>query len=187
MLRYRVLTVVLTAAACSHNVNPFLTASPLFDQAPPFDRIHDSDYEPALEEGMRLQLAEYDSIASQSAPTTFDNTLVPMEKSGEVLTRTLKVFSALNGANTNDTLQHIQEVMAPKLAAHHDAFYLNDRLFQRVANLYARRDSLGLNPEQRFLVERYYRDFVRAGAKLGDADKARLKALNTEEAKLTTS
>jgi peptidyl-dipeptidase Dcp len=167
--------------------NPFVQPSPLFDQAPPFNRIHDGDYQPALEEGMRQQLAEIHQIGEQQAAPTFDNTIVAMERSGALLTRAFKVFSAMTGANTDDTLERAQAAMAPKLAAHHDALFLNDKLFRRVATLYTRRDSLGLNAEQRFLVERYYRDFVRAGAKLGERDKTRLKALNGEEATLSTS
>ena len=177
----------LALAAAAGAQNPLLQPSPLFDQAPPFDRIHDGDYQPALEEGMRQQLAEVRQIADQKAAPTFDNTIVPMERSGALLTRAYKVFSAMTGANTDDTLERAQAVMAPKLAAHRDAFFLNDKLFRRVATLYARRDSLGLSAEQRFLVERYYRDFVRAGAKLGERDKTRLKALNGEEATLSTS
>jgi peptidyl-dipeptidase Dcp len=197
MTRYLLLGLALTAGACSPSgvstasatsqANPFFQPSPLFDQAPPFDRIHDGDYQPALEEGMRQQLAEVRAIADQQAPPTFDNTIVAMERSGALLTRAAKVFTAMTGANTNDALARVQAAEAPKLAAHHDALYLNDKLFQRIASLYARRDSLGLNAEQRFLVERYYKDFVRSGAKLNEADKARLKALNAEEATLTTS
>jgi peptidyl-dipeptidase Dcp len=179
--------VAMTLASAAGAQNPFFQPSPLFDQAPPFNRIHDGDYQPALEEGMRQQLAEIHQIAAQQAAPTFDNTIVAMERSGALLTRAYKVFSAMTGANTNDTLERAQAVMAPKLAAHRDAFFLNDKLFRRVATLYTRRDSLGLNAEQRFLVERYYRDFVRAGAKLGESDKTRLKALNGEEATLSTS
>ena len=177
----------LALAAAAGAQNPLLQPSPLFDQAPPFDRIHDGDYQPALEEGMRQQLAEVRQIADQKAAPTFDNTIVPMERSGALLTRAYKVFSAMTGANTDDTLERAQAALAPKLAAHRDAFFLNDKLFRRVATLYARRDSLGLSAEQRFLVERYYRDFVRAGAKLAERDKTRLEALNAEEATLSTS
>jgi peptidyl-dipeptidase Dcp len=179
--------VAMTLASAAGAQNPFSQPSPLFDQAPPFDRIHDGDYQPALEEGMRQQLAEVRQIVTQKAGPTFDNTIVPMERSGAVLTRAYKVFSAMTGANTNDTLERVQATMAPKLAAHRDAFFLDDKLFRRVSTLYARRDSLGLNAEQRFLVERYYKDFVRAGAKLGASEKARLKILNGEEATLTTA
>ena len=166
--------------------NPFATASPLFDQAPPFDRIHDADFQPAIEEGMRRQLAEVAAIAADAAAPTFDNTIVALERSGQLLRRVNKVFSALTSANTDDTLQKVDEEEAPKLAAHEDAIFLNDTLFRRVKAIYDRRDSLGLDTVQRYLVERYYRDFVRAGALLPDSDKAKLRALNQEEATLST-
>jgi peptidyl-dipeptidase Dcp len=172
--------------AARADTNPFFQPSPLPFQAPPFDRIHDADYQPALEAGMREQLAQVDSIAGQAAPPTFDNTIVALERSGAMLARVSKVFSAVTGANTDDTLQHIETEEAPRLAAHRDAIYLNDRLFQRVRKIYERRESSGLDPEQRRLVEHYYRDFVRAGALLSAADKARLRALNREAAQLTT-
>jgi peptidyl-dipeptidase Dcp len=168
------------------DTNPFLQPSPLPFQAPRFDRIHDADYQAALETGMRAQLAEIDSIVGQGATPTFDNTIVALERSGSLLGRVAKVFSAVTGADTDDTLQRIETEEAPRLAAHHDAIYMNDPLFQRVRRIYDRRDSTGLDPEQRELVEHYYRDFVRAGALLSQTDKARLRALNREEAQLTT-
>ncbi|HET6231977.1 MAG TPA: peptidyl-dipeptidase Dcp [Longimicrobiaceae bacterium] len=166
--------------------NPFFAASTLPYQAPPFDRIHDADFQPALEEGMRQHLAEVEGIASQAAEPTFDNTLVALERSGRLLTRVSKVFYALTQANTNDAIQKVEAEEAPKLAGHFDAIYLNDALFRRVKSLYDRRAALGLDAEQNRLVERYYRDFVRAGAQLSEADKTRLKALNQEESGLTT-
>jgi len=166
--------------------NPFYAASTLFYQAPPFDRIKDADFQPAIEAGMRKQISEMEAIANQTTPPTFDNTIVPMERSGALLTRVAKVFNAVTGANTDDTLQHVQEVVAPKLAAHSDAIYLNGALFQRVKSIYDRREALGFNPEQKFLVELYYKNFIRAGAQLAEADKTRLRALNQEESKLTT-
>jgi len=166
--------------------NPFATASPLFDQAPPFDRIRNADFQPAIEEGMRLQLVEVAAIAADTAAPTFENTFIALERSGTLLQRVNNVFSALTSANTNDTLQQVQEAVAPKLAAHRDAIFLNDTLFQRVRSVYDRRAELGLDSLQRFLVERYYRDFVRAGALLPDSDKTRLRALNQEEATLET-
>jgi peptidyl-dipeptidase Dcp len=166
--------------------NPFAAASPLFDQAPPFDRIHDGDFQPAIEEGMRRQLAEVAAIAADTAAPTFDNTIVALERTGQLLRRVGKVFSALTSANTDDTLQQVQEAVAPKLAAHSDAIFMNDTLFRRVKALYDRRDGLGLDSAQRYLVERYYRDFVRAGALLNDSDKTKLRALNQEEATLST-
>ncbi len=166
--------------------NPFATASTLPFHAPPFDRIKDSDYQPALEAGMKEQIVEIEPIANQSAPATFDNTIIPMERSGALLTRASKVFNAITSANTDSTLQRIQEQEAPKLAAHTDAIYLNGKLFQRVKSIYDNRQTLGFNPEQTFLVELYYKNFVRAGAQLSEVDKTQLRSLNQEEAKLST-
>jgi peptidyl-dipeptidase Dcp len=166
--------------------NPFAQPSSLPYQAPPFDQIHNTDYQPAIEEGMRRQAAEYDSIARQSAEPTFENTIVALENTGELLTRVLKVFGAVVQANTNDTLQAIQTEEAPKLAAHSDAMYLNHPLFERVNSVYGRRGSLNLSSEQNALLDRYYKDFVRAGAQLPDSSQNRMRQLNQEEASLTT-
>ena len=167
--------------------NPFFAPSPLFDQAPPFDKIHDADYQPALDSGMAAHLAEANAIADQSDPPTFDNTIVALERSGRLLTRVQNVFSSVTEANTDDTLDAVQRVEAPKMAAHTDAIRLNPKLFARIDQLYQQRTQLGLNPVQQFLVERYYRDFTRAGARLGETDKARLRAMNQEEASLSTA
>jgi Zn-dependent oligopeptidases len=166
--------------------NPFAAPSTLPFQTPDFKSIKESDYRPAFEAGMKQQLAEIDAIANQATAPTFDNTIVPLEKSGEILTRVQKVFNMLTGANTDDTLQAIQEEVAPKLANHSDAIFLNDKLYQRVKSLYDRRAQLGLNQEQSALVEYYNRNFVRAGANLSEADKTKLRALNQEESKLVT-
>jgi peptidyl-dipeptidase Dcp len=197
--RYLVLTLGLAVVSCGRAGpgggfaaagfrpdNPFADPSPLFDQAPPFDKIHDGDFQPAMEEGMRRQLLQIDAIAGDTAAPTFDNTVVAMERSGRLLDRVARVFFALTAANMDDTLQRIQTEEAPRLAAHNDAIYLNPQLFQRVKRLHDDRTSLGLDSVQAFLLERYYRDFVRAGALLADSDKAKLKALNQEESKLTT-
>ncbi len=166
--------------------NPFFAASTLPYQAPPFDKIKESDYQPALEEGMKRQIAEIDAIANNPEAPTFANTLEAMERSGELLTRVAKVFLGLTQSNTSEGMQKIKAEEAPKLAAHQDAIYLNAKLFARVKSLYDRRAELGLDPESRYLVERYWLGFVRAGARLSEADKAALTALNQEEAKLTT-
>jgi len=166
--------------------NPFYAKSTLQYQAPDFTRIRNSDYQPAIEAGMRQQIAEVNAITAQKTAPTFANTIVPLERSGALLTRASKVFNAVTGANTNDTLQRIQEVLAPKLAEHSDAIYLNPVLFQRVKSVYDRRGSEHLTAEQKFLTELYYKNFVRAGAQLSSADQTRLRALNQEESKLTT-
>jgi peptidyl-dipeptidase Dcp len=174
-----------TAAAAGQD-NPFFAASTLPYHAPPFDRIRDEHYQPALEEGMRQHLAEIEAIASRTDAPTFDNTIVAMDRAGALLTRVQAAFNAVTGANTDSTLQRVEQEEAPRLAAHRDAVTLNAALFQRVKSLYDRRAALGLTPEQTAVVERYYRNFVRAGAQLSEADKTRLRALNQEESRLTT-
>lgn len=166
--------------------NPFFTASTLPYQAPPFDKIKDGDYQPAIEEGMRQHLQEIRRIADNPEPPTFENTYVAMEKTGATLHRVMAVFDAVTSANNNDALQKVQEIEAPKLAAHEDAIYLDDKLFQRVQAVYDQRDSLKLDAESARLLDVVYQTFVRKGAKLSDADKTRLKALNEEESTLST-
>ena len=166
--------------------NPFFSESTLPYHAPPFDKIKESDYAPAIEEGMKTQLAEVQAIANNPDAPTFANTLEAMERSGALLTRVTKVFFNLTTANTSENLQKIKADKAPKLAAHSDAIFLNAKLFARVKALYDQRDTLKLDPESRYLVERYYKTFVRAGALLSEADKETMRGLNQEEAKLTT-
>ncbi|MEO6912257.1 MAG: peptidyl-dipeptidase Dcp [Edaphobacter sp.] len=165
--------------------NPFYAQSTLPFQAPPFDKIKDSDYQPAIEAGMAQQLDEMKAIADNSAPPTFENTLVAMEKSGQLFNRVMMVFSGVTGANMNPVLQKVQDIEAPKLAAHDDAIYLNSKLFHRVEAIYKERDSLKLDAESLRLVDFYYKKFVHSGANLSDADKVKLKKLNEEESTLS--
>ncbi len=167
--------------------NPFAQPSSLPYQAPPFDRIKDSDYQPAFEEGMRQQLAEMEAIANNSAPATFENTIVAMEKSGRMLDRVSLAFFGVVQANTNDALDKVQTVEAPKLAAHADAIFLNPKLFARVKAVYDARDSLHLDPEAAQVLKLYYMQFVHSGALLSNADKAKLRELNKRDAELETS
>src|SRR5579871_2445465 len=167
--------------------NPFYTPSPLPLQAPPFDKIKDSDYQPAIEAGMAQQIEEARAIADNPASPTFENTLVALEKSGQLFNRVMQVFGPVTSANLNPTLQKVKEIEAPKLAAHHDAIYLNPKLFQRVNAIYKQRGSLNLDPESLRLVEYYHRAFVQAGAQLSGADKSELKKLNEEESTLQTA
>ena len=160
--------------------NPFYAPSTLPFQAPPFDKIQDGDYQPAIEAGMAQQLAEIRAIADSPDAPTFENTLVAMEKSGRLLDRVLSVFHAVTGANTDPALQAVQAAEAPKLAAHNDAIYLDGRLYSRVEAVYRQREALKLDPESLHLVEYYHREFVHAGANLSDPDKARLKKMNEE-------
>jgi peptidyl-dipeptidase Dcp len=168
------------AAAGNAAASPFYKASTLPFEAPDFTRIKASDFQPAIEEGMKLQRAEMDRIANDPAAPTFDNTIVAMEKTGAMLNRVMAVFSLLAGADTNPTLQKVQETEAPKLAAHQDAIYLNPKLFARIQKLYDQRATLKLDPESERLLEYDYQQFVHNGAKLSSADKARLKQYNEQ-------
>ena len=167
--------------------NPFAAPSTLPFQAPPFDKIEDTHYLPAIEAGMLQQRIEIDAIANASAPATFENTLVAMEKSGRLLTRVMTAFSAVTGANTNAALQEIKTTVAPLLAAHHDAILLNPSLFARVSAVYNQRESLSLDPESLRLLEITYDGFIHSGANLSEADKTRLKQLNEEASTLSTA
>jgi len=160
--------------------NPFYAESTLPFHAPPFDKINDEDYQPAIEAGMAEQLSEINKIADNPAAPTFENTLAAMEKTGQLFQRAIAAFGAVTGANTNPVLQKVQADEAPKLAAHADAIYLNAKLFARVAAVYKQRESLKLDPESLRLLEVAYDNFVRAGANLSDADKTELKKLNEE-------
>jgi peptidyl-dipeptidase Dcp len=166
--------------------NPLLTESSLPYHVPPFDKIKDEDFVPAIEQGMREQLKEVEPVADNSEKPTFDNTIVALERTGRLLDRAQRTFSNLNACNTNPAMQKIDKEMSPKLAAHRDEIFLNPKLFARVQQLYDNRDKLGLDPESAYLLERYYKDFVRAGAKLSDADKEKLKKINAELATLQT-
>jgi peptidyl-dipeptidase Dcp len=166
--------------------NPLLTESSLPYHVPPFDKIKDEHFVPAIEAGMREQLKEIEPIANSSDKATFENTIVALERTGQSLDRAQRTFSNLNACNTNPTLQKIDKEIAPKLAAHRDEIFLNPKLFARVQELYSNRDNLGLDADSAYLLERYYKDFVRAGAKLSDTDKEKLKKINAELATLQT-
>ncbi len=176
-----------TAATAAPTENALFTASALPFQAPPFDKLKDADYQPAIEEGMKQHLAEIRTIADNPEAPTFENTIEAMERSGELLTRSANVFFMLTGANTNETLQAAEEALAPKLAEHSDAIHLDPALFARVKTIYDQRDTLGLTPEQKTVVEHTHDGFVRAGALLNDADKAELRKLNAESSTLSTA
>jgi len=179
--------IATAAEAALPDSNPFAHESTLPYQAPPFDKIRDSDYQPAFEEGMRQQIAEIDAIANNSAPATFENTIVAMEKSGRMLDRVSLTFSGVVQANTNDALDKVQTEEAPKLAAHADAIFLNPKLFARVKAVYDARDSLHLDPEAAQVLKLYYMQFVHSGALLSDADKDKLRQLNKRDATLETA
>ena len=160
--------------------NPFYAPSTLPFHAPPFDKIKDEDYQPAIEAGMAEELTEIQAIADNPAAPTFENTFIAMEKGGQLLQRASETFDAVSGANTNPVLERVRTEEAPKLAAHSDAIYLNAKLFARVAAVYKQRESLNLDPESQRLLQVTYDKFVRSGAGLSDKDKAELKKLNQE-------
>jgi peptidyl-dipeptidase Dcp len=184
---HTVLAAAPAASAAALAGNPLATASTLPFHYPAFDKIKDEHFLPAYAEGMRQHLKEVEAIANNKKPATFDNTIVAMEKSGALLTRVQTIFGNLQGANTNDKLNAIDSEMSPKLAAHGDAIYLNAKLYARVKSLYDQRDKLKLDPESKYLLERYHTDFVRAGAQLSAADKDKLKAINGDIATLQTT
>src|SRR6266702_5694360 len=166
--------------------NPFTHPSRLPYWLPPFDRISNPDYRPAFEQAMREQRAEVQKIAQDPAETDFQNTLVALERSGQMLSRVSSVFFNLNASNTDPQMQEIDSEIAPKLQAHEDAIFLDPALFARVDAVYQRRARLQLDGESLQLLERYHIEFVRAGARLADTDKARLREINGQLSSLTT-
>jgi peptidyl-dipeptidase Dcp len=166
--------------------NPFAKPSTLPFEAPDFSKIKDSDYLPAIMAGMAQQKREITQIANNPAPPTFNNTMVPLERSGQLLERALLAFSAVSGADTNDTLQDIDSKTSPLLAAHQDFIFLNAKLFNRVKTLHEQAASLKLTPEQAKLLDVYYKQFVKAGAELPPAKQAQLKQMNERLSSLST-
>ncbi|MEN9352053.1 MAG: hypothetical protein RL476_13 [Actinomycetota bacterium] len=168
------------------NANPFAQRSTLEYELPPFAQIKEEHYLPAFYEGCAEQLAEVQAILDTPGAATFENTIVALEKSGQYLMRMLLVFYNKSSSDTNDALDAIEEEIAPKLAAHQDSINLNPALFKRIKDLYDARESLGLNSEDAWLLERYYKDLIHAGAHLTDAQRSRLKELNEELSSLET-
>ena len=170
-----------------NTLNPFYEESSLYMYYPPFDDIKVEHYEPAFIKGMAEQESEINAIAENKEPPTFENTILEMEKSGAILDRVATVFFALTSAHTNEGIEKIRAVMAPKLSAHSDKILLNELLFKRISKLYEERNDLGIDQESVRLVEKYYVDFIRSGAKLSKSEKQRLKELNGEIAILQTN
>lgn len=195
-ITFLVLAVLLTACNDSEKKttkdetamddNPFYVESTLPYSAPDFSKIKVEHFKPALLKGIEEKRAEIDAIANNTEEPTFENTIVAMEKSGELLTRTSRVFYALSSADTNETIQEVSEEMAPKLSELSDGIYLNDKLFQRIKTLHNQKDELDLDAESLKLLEEYYDDFVVAGANLSEEDKETLKEYNSRLALLTT-
>jgi len=174
-------------AQVTARTNPFFTPSTLPFQAPPFNEITSSDYQPAIDAGIAQQDSEITRIADNPAAPTFENTLVALERSGALLGRVLHAFNAVTQANTNDTLQQVRRIEAPRLAAHQDAIYLNPALFKRVEVVYNARNNTKLDAESKRLAEWYYNRFVHDGARLSDADRARVQEINKESSTLSAT
>ncbi len=168
------------------NANPFAQRSTLEYELPPFAEIKLEHYLPAFYEGCTQHLAEVQAILDAPGAATFENTIVDLEKSGQYLGRMMRVFYNKSSSDTNDALNSIEEEIAPKLAAHQDAISLNPVLFKRIKDLYDARESLGLNSEDAWLLERYYKDLLHKGAHLTEAQRDRLKELNEELSSLQT-
>ncbi|HEY8282486.1 MAG TPA: M3 family metallopeptidase, partial [Leifsonia sp.] len=166
--------------------NPFFSPSSLPYQLPPFAEIRDEHYRPAFERGFAEQLGEIDAITAQTDEPTFENTMLPLERSGQTLLRVAEVFFNKSSSDSSDFTNELEEEIAPRLAAHQDAIRLDPALYARIARLYEQLDDLGLDPESRYLVERYHAEFTLAGAGLSDADKDTLRDLNQRLSTLTT-
>ena len=180
------LDVATASPAIPEGTGYFAQESTLPFHAPDFTQIKEADYLPAFEQGMAIQAAEVAAIASNPEPPTFENTIVALEKTGRMLGRVQTVFFALTSAHTNDTLDAIDAEISPKLTAHYDAISLNPELFARVKAVYDNRAAMSMMPEDAALLEKTYEDMVHAGALLGEAEKAEVKAINTRLSEVTT-
>ena len=175
-----------TTVSIPEGTGYFASDSTLPFQTPDFSAVSEDDYLPAFEQGMAIQKAEIEAIKANPAAPTFENTIVALEKSGRMLGRVGRVFFALTGSNTNDRLDEINTEISPKLTAHGDSITLDPELFQRVKAVYDNRAAMTMTPEDAKLLENTYDGMVQAGALLTDAQRERVKAINTELSTLTT-
>ncbi len=174
------------ADAGGMTINPFFQESPLYLNYPPFDRIENSHYMPAFERGMEEQLAELNDIINQAGAPTFENTIIPLELSGQLLSRVATVFFSMSGAHTNEGIRELEQELAPQLAAHSDKILLNPVLFERISVLQEQREQLRLDAQSLRLLEQYHVDYVRAGAALTRQQQEQVRELNSEIAVLRT-
>jgi len=179
------LLAVLALPANAEEPNPLLEESPLPYRIPPFEQIKDEHFGPAIEKGMAEQLAEVAAIANNPDPPTFENTVVALDRCGALMNRAMRAFSILGSGLTTPAIQKLETDIAPKLAAHGSAIMMNPALFARIESVYNRRASLKLDPEALRLAEDVYDRFVLMGAKLSPENRERLKALQSELARLT--
>jgi Zn-dependent oligopeptidases len=172
--------LAIEAQENKQTMNPFFQAYATPFEVPPFDKIKNEHFKPAILEGIKRHEAEINTIANNPEAPTFENTILAMENAGELLSNVNVVFSNLNGANTNEELQKIAKEVSPNLAAHNDNIYLNEKLFARVKAIWDKKESLNLNLEQAKILENLHKAFVRSGANLADADKDKLRKINAE-------
>jgi len=165
--------------------NPFFSSYNTPYDVPPFNLIKNEHYKPAILEGIKKQQQEIDVIVNQKTQPTFENTIIAVENSGELLSKVSTVFNNMNSANTNEEIQQIAKDVAPLLSAHRDNINLNEKLFARVNTLWNQKEQLKLTPEQAKLLEKSYKGFVRSGANLDETQKQTLRKLNSELAVLT--
>jgi peptidyl-dipeptidase Dcp len=176
-----ILVVIILLSACAtQSENPLLADWNTPFQTPPFNEIKNEHFLSAMQEGIKVELAEVDAIVNNPETPTFENTIAALEKSGKLLSKVNRVFGCLNGANTNEELQNISQQTAPMLAKHRDDINLNQKLFYRIKQIYDNKENLNLNSEENTLLENYYQDFVRSGANLNEKDKATLRKINEE-------
>jgi peptidyl-dipeptidase Dcp len=171
------MTLSKSSVEFNKELNPFAKRSTLAYELPPFAEIRDEHYLPAFYAGMQVQLQEVEAILASGAPT-FENTIVALEKSGQLLNRVSLVFFNKSSSDTSDTLDAIEEEIAPKLSVHSDSIKLNPELFARITSLYESRNSLALEHDDLWLLERYYRDFHHSGAHLTESQRNELKEIN---------
>ncbi|MHC4116954.1 MAG: M3 family metallopeptidase [Planctomycetota bacterium] len=176
--------IILVAGCSVQPENPLLQEWDTPFETPPFDEIKSEHFMPAFLEAMEAEKAEVEAIAENDQEPTFENTIEALEEAGEQLDKVSRVFSCLNGANTNEDLQNISKEVAPLRAKHSDDINLNEDLFARIKNIYDAKEGLGLNVEQDTLLENYYLGFVRSGANLNDQEKEKLRSINEELSKL---
>jgi peptidyl-dipeptidase Dcp len=174
------------SAQAQQATNPLLEKSTLQYETPDFAVIKDEHFLPAFNQGMAQQMAQVQDIINNTAPTTFENTIVALEQSGELLTRASSIFYNLAGSSSNPARRELQKELAPKLAAHRDNIFLNDALFKKVATLFEKTDSLALTAQETRLLDVYYKRFVRSGAQLNDEQKQQIRDINSSLSTLTT-
>jgi len=189
---FLIMLALLVMVACSGQKtsrreaeNPFFSTWKTPFEAPPFEKIKEEHFKPAVLEGIRRHQAEIEAIIANPEPPTFANTVEALDRSGLFLDRVELVLDNLLSAHTSDELQAIATELAPLISRHYDEILLNERLFKRLKSVYDQKDKLGLNPEQRQLLEKLYLDFVRSGASLDETKKSRLKEINEELAVLS--